>query len=457
MTKRIILALLVLSSLSSVFALESLSLDLAKEIALENHLDYLSVQASRDKAESTKKSAFYSYLPSANLSGNHTRYEPESMMTGKYSNQIGISVTQPLLANGSIYYNNKIQQANSLSSEISVKQKRIEVLTQVEILYYNVLETQKNFQIAQSNVERAEQAYKNGKIKFQQNVISKDQLLRLQVDATNKAITQLNSKSAYSDAYRALKVYLNTSGNFTLQEVDFVEDGRASDKLNISGKFSLHEDGTLIKGNQAYDRLLKGLVDLSSQQNPQIALAKSGINLATYSLNQQKSSFLPSLNLSLNHNWSASEASSDFEDQTTLMLNASLSLFPLVNKYHNVTAQKMNLKAVNYNYQSLLSGIESNIETSLNSYLISIERIELAKQTLTLNEEIFKQKKTMYDSNLISVDDYLDAQVEMDQARVQYNSALYGYLKSQSSLRSTIGLENNSEFENIITLVLKEK
>ncbi len=458
MTKRIVLTLMLISSLSLILALEELSLEGAKEILLQQNLDYLSVQATKEKSEFNEKSAFYSYFPTASLSGNHTRYEPAGIQAGGYSNQIGLSINQPLLANGSIYYNNKIQQENSRSSELSVRQKRVELLTQVEILYYNALESQKNLAIAQSSMERAWKAYNNGKIKFQQDVIAKDQLLRLQVDATNKAITLLNSKNTYADAYRALKVYLNMDKDFELTEIDFVSEGSLlTNQRKLSSEFSLEQEGTLVKGNSAYQDLLSRLVKLSREKNPQIALAKSGISLANYSLKLQESSFLPTLNLSLNQNWSATETSSDFNDQTTLMLNASLSLFPLVNKYHNVNAQKMNLKAVNYNYQSMLNGLESSLETALNNYFTSLERIQLAEQTLMLNEEIFKQRSSIYEANLISVDEYLDAQLELEQAKQQYNSSLYGFLKSESTLRRTIGLENNSELANIITLVLEEK
>ena len=457
MTKRIIVTFLLLSSLSLILALEELSLETAKEMLLQQNLDYLSVQATKEKAEYSQKSAFYSYFPSASLTGNHTRYEPEIMMSGKYSNQIGLSINQPLLANGSIYYNNKIQKENKISSEVSVRQKKVELLTQVEILYYNALESQKNLAIAKSSLARSQKAYESGKIKFQQSVISKDQLLRLQVDTTNKEITLLNAKNAYADAYRALKVYLNTDLDFVLKEVDFVSDSSLlANQKKLSSSFSLNDEQAFVKGNAAYQHLLSSLINLSTDKSPQIALAQSGKNLATYSLKLQQTSFLPSLSLSFNQNWSATEVSSDFQDQTSLMLNASLALFPLVNKYHNVNAQKMNLKAVNYNYQSLLKGIGSRIETALNNYLTSLERIELAQQTLALNEEIFRQRTTKYQANLISVDEYLDAQVELDQASQQYNSSLYGFLKSESNLRSTIGLENNSELTNIITLVLEE-
>ncbi len=457
MTKRTGLTIILLSCLTLILAVNQLSLETAKEMLLQENLDYLSVQASKDKAESTEKSAFYSYFPSASLTGNHTRYEPE-LMSGKYTNQIGLSVTQPLLANGSIYFNNKIQQENRLSSQVSVRQKRIEILSQLEILYYTALESQRNLKIAESSLERAQKAYESGKLKFQQNVISKDQLLRLQVDVTNKSITLLNSKNSNADAYRALKVYLNSDADFELQEIAFVLDSTLlENQRKLASNFTIAREESFVRGNSAYQKLLTRLVALSSDKNPQIALAKSGINMASFSVKQQQSSFLPTLSLSFNQNWSASEKSSDFTDQTTLMLNASLSIFPLVNKYHNVNAQKMNLKSVNYNYQSLLKGIESSLETALNNYLTSLERSQLAEQTLSLNEEIFKQMTTKFQANLISVDEYLDAQVDLDQAREQYNSSLYGFLKSESNLRRTIGLENSSELSEIITLVLEEK
>jgi len=458
MTKRIGLTIILLSCLSLILALEQLSLESAKDMLLQQNLDYLSVQASKDKAEYAKKSAFYSYFPSASLSGNHTRYEPEMMVSGKYSNQIGLSINQPLLANGSIYFTNKIQKENSVMSGISVQQKRIELLTQIEILYYNALESQKNLIIAKNSLERSQKAYESGKIKFQQDIISKDQLLRLQVDITNKSITLLNSKNSFSDAYRTLKNYLNSDSDFELVEVDFVLDSAlVNEYAKIGANFTSTPRMSSNKENDYYQELLSKLTASATENNPQIALAKSSIKLASYSLKQQESSFLPTLSLSLNQNWSNSETSSDFSDQATVMLNASLAIFPLANKYYNVNAQKMNLKAVNYDYQSLLNGIESSLETALNNYLTSLERIELAQQTLSLNEEIFKQRTTKFQANLISVDEYLDAQVELDQASLQYNSSLYGFLKSESTLRRTIGLENNSELANIITLVLEEK
>ena len=458
MTKRTGLTIILLSCLTLILAANQLSLMAAKEMLLQQNLDYLSVKASKEKAEYSEKSAFYSYFPSASLSGTHTRYEPEIMVSGKYSNQIGLSINQPLLANGSIYFTNKIQKENNLISGLSVKNKRIEILTQIEILYYNALESQKNLTIAKNSSTRAQKAHDSGRVKFQQDVISKDQFLRLQVDVTNKSITLLNSRNSFSDAYRALKNYLNSESDFELVEVDFVLDSAlVEDYRKLGANFSVTQNMISNKENLAYQNLLRRLIASATENNPQLALAESSINLASYSLKQQEASFLPTLNLSLNKNWSNTETSSEFNDQATLMLNASLAIFPLANKYYNVNAQKMNLKAVNYDYQSLSKGIESNLETALNNYLVSIERIQLAEQTLSLNEEIFKQRTTNFQANLISVDEYLDAQVELDQAREQYNSSLYGFLKSESNLRRTIGLENNSELSEIITLALEEK
>lgn len=458
MTKRMLLTFLLLSSLGMILALEELSLESAKDELLQENLDYLSVQAKQEQSEYAKKSAFFSYFPSASLSGSHSRQEPESVISGGYTNQVGLSLNQPLLANGSIYFTNKIQAENSLMSGVALQQKRVELLTQIEILYYNTLESKKNLTIANSSLIRSEKAYETSKIKFQQAIISKDQLLRLQVDVTNKSIVLLNARNSYSDAYRALKNYLNRDTDFELVEVDFVANPSFVEEYRkLGANFSLSPAINSHKDNPTYQNLLGKLVNSAREHNSQLALAESSIKLASYSVKQQQASFLPTLNLSLSQNWLATEKSSDFTDQTTASLNASLAIFPLANKYYNVSAQKMNLKAVNYDFQSLLSGIESSLETALNSYLISLERIQLSKLTMELNEEIFKQKTSNFQTNLISVDEYLDAQVELDQAREQYNSSLYGFLKTESALRRAIGLENSSELSNLITLALEEK
>lgn len=457
MAKKIAI-LLILFSVLTVLATEQLSLEAAKELVLEQNLAYKSVEVKGDKAGYSVKSSLFSFFPSAMVSGRHTRYEPEVMTSGEYSNQIGLSINQPILANGSIYYGYKMQKENSKLADLTIKQKRVELLTQLEILYYNVLESQKNLKIAESSLERANKAFENGKVRFKQATIAKDQLLRLEVDVTNKSLTLLSGKASLSDAYRSLQTYLNSDLDYELVEVDFLQNSSLLEQQRLVGSnFALDKFGSKIEGNLLYKKLLEKLTAYLTDNNAQLAMSQASVNLASYSLKQQQASYLPTLNLSLDKSWSASELNSDFNDQTTLMLNASMAIFPVVNKFYNVKAQVMNQRASNYDNESLVQTMKSTLETSLNNYLTALQRTQLAEQTLNLNTEIFQQRTTKYQANLISVDEYLDAQVELDQAREQFNSSLYGFLKSESNLRRTMGMEDNTTLIKIFTEVLGEK
>lgn len=458
MIKRIVIGLIVVFVLTGLAAVEQLSLEAAKDLVLEQNLAYKSLQAKGEKSLYSQKSALFSFFPSAQASGRHLRYDPEMQLSGEYSTQLGLSLNQPLLANGSIYYGYKMQKENNKLAELAIKQKRVELLTQLEILYYNVLESEKNLNIAESSLERAEKAFANGQVRFQQATISKDQLLRLEVDVTNKSLNLLTNRSSLSEAYRSLLTYLNSKQNYELVEVDFIENRSLLEQQRLLGaNFAIAMYGSQAEGNLLYRQLLEQLTHYLTENSPQLASSEVSLSIAAYSLKQQQASYLPNLNLSLETNWSATKKNSTFNDQTTLMLNASVAIFPLVNKFYNVQTQKMNQRATNYDYHSLQQTLESTLETSLNNYLTALQRTQLAEQTFNLNNEIFQQRTTKYQAGLISVDEYLDAQVELDQAKEQFNSSLYGFLKSESALRRTMGMENNVTLINIFRKVLEEK
>lgn len=458
MIKRIAIILMLFYVLAGLTAVEQLSLEAAKDLVLEQNLAYKSLQAKGSKSLYAQKSAFTSFFPSAQASGRHLRYKPETQPSGEYSNQIGLSVNQPLLANGSIYYGYKMQKENNKLAELAIKQKRVELLTQLEILYYNVLESEKNLNIAESSLERAEKAFGNGQVRFQQATISKDQLLRLEVDVTTKSLNLLTNRSSLSEAYRSLLTYLNSEQDYTLVEVDFIDNPSLLEQQRLLGSnFVIDRYNSQREGNLLYKQLLERLTSYLTENSPQLASSQVSLNLAAYSLKQQQASYLPNLNLSLETNWSATEKNSDFTDQSTLLLNASVAIFPIVNKFYNVQSQKMNQRATTYEHHSLYQTLKTTLETSLNNYLTALQKTQLAEQTLTLNNEIFRQRTTKYQAGLISVDEYLDAQAELEQAKEQFNSSLYGFLKSESALRRTMGMEDNITLINIFREVLEEK
>lgn len=419
---------------------EELTLDQAKKMLIEKNLDYKSSLSNVKSAEEDSKSSFYNFLPKGSLTANHT---PE-VLDGEESTRYGLTINQPILSNGNIFYSNKIKKESFKISDERNRQKRIELLIGLEQLYYDVLEATQNYQIAERAYNVSIKHNETGVIKLTSGILSKDQFLNLEVDVANKELTLIERENSLAIKRENLKKYLDSEVDYTLADVAFEEvEDIMSQLVAIS--------------SDAKTELYNKLCSYSEENNSQLIISDYNNKLAAYNVSMNKMSYLPSLNLSYNVNWAENPITSDMEDQSTISLTASLPIFPLMNTHHNIKSVKYKQKESQYSLMSLQQSTKINIKNSFDSFLLSLKRINLSSTSLELRREIFKQKEAKFYASILSVEDMLDAEMELIQANEQYVSTLYGYLKMEATLRKTIGIEEKKTLDDIIINILAEK
>ena len=122
-----------------------LTLEEAKKIALENNPELLAKEEAKKSANWSVKGAMMSFLPSAQLTGNYTKYDPSipSMSpntTQEDSKSYGVSITQPIFNGGKIWYNAKMQKDKEKIANYNLNNQFLQTITNVESKYFSVLE-----------------------------------------------------------------------------------------------------------------------------------------------------------------------------------------------------------------------------------------------------------------------------------------------------------------------------
>ncbi len=440
--KKTLALIMCLVALVSITQAKELSLESAKEILLEKNLDYKVSLAQIEQAKSNKLSSLFSFLPTANVTASHSRFDEDQQMIGGYSTQYGLSISQTILAGGSKYYNNKIQNESYLMQLENKRQTIIDLTVELESLYYDALEATKYLSIAERSLKISQKHLSTGQVKFKQGLISKEDMLRLELDVNNKKLALIDQDSKSVQAYKNLKDHLNIEEDFEL--VDITEDSFDEPLEEIS---SLND----ISKNSIFNNLWT----YAERNNSQLRQNHHSLQISNFSLNMKKMSFLPTLNLAYNKSWSATEASSSFDDSGTLSLTASLAIFPLANKYHDMNAQRESLNESTLNRQILSDNLQTSLLTILNSYYASVARLTVAEKSYELNTALFDKFEAKLWNNTFSVEDMLDIEIDLANAHETYVSSKYTYLKMKSSLKQLLGIDSDQEFNRILKAEIK--
>lgn len=445
MSKKIIILLILVAMNFTLYA-KKITLEEATEIMLRNNYEYKSIQQGTKQADANKIASLMSYLPSASLNGNYTKFLPDQEMgvqKNSFNSQFGITITQPILNGGRIHYGYKTKNESFKMAKENEKSKKIALISELETSYYSVLEAKRNLSIAINSYRVSQKHLKSGKVKFEANVISKSDLLTFEVDTANKELTLLNASNNYATMMNNFMNMLNIDEDYELVDIDLLES-----------EFLINNYSSMILEHQ--DEITQALLNYSSEINPSLKLLESKVILNEYAKKISQGSFLPTLSLVYTNNWSNSEIDTDYSDQGTLMLRASLPIFPLANTYYTTKSSSISLAQSKFDLLSMHQKIDTGIDTNVNNYIIACRRVTIANSALTLSQQLFSKKEVQYNSNLLSVDDYLDAQLEVDNARERFISSVYGYKKSEITLRKSVGIENQKELMQIIdNIVMK--
>lgn len=426
----------------NIFALE-LSIEKAKELALQNNNSLLSAREAFNISTISKKRAYLNLIPSGNLSGNVSSSEPKPMMMGVDSSDledvnisVNASLSQPIFNGGKIWLGAKIQTDTEKITENQFKQTKISLLNEIESKYFQCLKLASQKENAELDLKASQKQSKISKLKFENNLISKADYLKSQTAESNKNIALIQLQNAYNISILDLQNSIGIFQDINLQKIN-------SAKITIEAKKYL----SIISNDKISNELFK----IGIEENPTYRISKISQNINKKSLLMSYGNFLPTLNLSYSKNWNETiDPDNNYDESSTIALSTSFPIFPIIDNVLGVSEKKHNLKKSEYELKSMESNLNLGIKSALQNLILSAQTIKSTKLSKDLATETYKQMEERYKNNLVSLTDLMDTQVMYFNSLNQHSNSIYSFLEAKNNLKFQVGLENFNKIENII-------
>ncbi|MDD4278072.1 MAG: TolC family protein, partial [Candidatus Cloacimonetes bacterium] len=211
----VIIALLFMLNLSAQEA-RPISLQAAKDMALQQNQNFQGEKAALEAAKWNKTSAMSSFLPSLSLAGTLLYMDPartipaggQNVTLNKDQRSLALSLSQPLFMGGRLYQSYKIASASAQMASLSLEMEELQLKAEVETKYYAVLQLMDILEIATREHEQAVQNMAVADLKLETGILSRADHLRFQASLANKDIALLQAETAYDLALRGFMNFL---------------------------------------------------------------------------------------------------------------------------------------------------------------------------------------------------------------------------------------------------------
>jgi outer membrane protein TolC len=385
-------------------------------IALEKHPS-INASAGAIKANESKVGqAKANYYPQVNLSTNYQRIGPASSYNGsndpynQYSTSVDLGMT--LFDFGKTSTQVKIQDLNVNASRADYDDVRTKVALNVKNAYYNLLQNQRNLDVAIDTVKQYQQHLEQANAFFRIGTKPKFDVTKAEVDFGNARLNVLKAENTVRIAKITLKDAMGIPENADFAIVD-----------NLAF--------------QKRDLQLNNILNTAYSNRPDLHSVVAKREAAERSINLAQKGYYPVLSGSAGYGYSGTE----FPVDSGWNAGASLS-FPLFNglstKYQ-VDEARANVEVLKANEDSIRQQIRLDVQQAYLNIQDTAQQISMSEMTVLQARENYDLASGRYRTGVGNPIEVADAIISLNNARANLNTALYNYKTAQAALDKATG------------------
>ena len=420
----------------TVLTAQGYTLDDCIQTAIDEKKTVLSADIGVISASKGLKASYSRILPSIQASGGTgVNYFPEqeninidfeelkfdTVRTNHFdSYSAGISLSQTLYAGGRSWNQIKQAKTNLAIAKLNQRSIRAQVIQKVIQSYYGLLQAQKLLDVSEKNLEVSTQQVSLVKKQFDLGVVKRTDLLKAEVAQGQARVDMLNKKTSLQNVRRIL---FNDMGLQDFgQEITATENEWTAPDIPPSGDVL---------------RLLKN-------NNPNLLISKSQIDLGNLSYQMTKGLRFPSFNTSINY--SANGQTSDelvtaFKDNWNIGVNLSMAI-PIYNGNSLSVQQqqaRLSTQRSEYAYTTLLNDLRVQAELIRETLSNYAEIIPLNQSVVASAEEDLKLVRERYSLGSATILEVLDAQVSLIRSNSNLINVIHDARVQEASLKAVLG------------------
>lgn len=435
------LALFITCYSSIVFAQQSvtLSLDQAIAYAAANQPQFQNYKLDQQISDAKNLESVTKYLPKVNgtvdfrdnLKLGEIALKFPNPITGldenrriqqgtKYSGTAGVDLTQLLLDMNAVS-DIKISKAQRQLTQAQLDQAMVDLKVNVTRSYYLVLLNSERVSKAQKSVERFEKAYKDTKVKYE------------------------NQNALKSDMNRA---YLNFSNS--KYQLKVTQDSIKSSMAVLAQLIGLPVDAALELSDKLPSEIkqpdLPEYPDLKGAELSRVELRAEiqQMQVNKLQLNKINYQYIPSLNgygyiggQGLDNTSLAAKDKWFWTSYIGMRLN--VPIFDGLQKMALARQQKFVVQKNENNIKTIRNNINYQLQTSAINYANAAKNLELIKENVELAEEVVKDVNVRYANSVATFQEVLDAETTLKETEFNYLQSLYTFLLAELDWKKANG------------------
>jgi outer membrane protein TolC len=385
-------------------------------IALEKHPSINASAGAVKVNESKVGQAKANYYPQINLSTSYQRIGPASSYNGsndpynQYSASVDLGMT--LFDFGKTSTQVKIQDLNVNASRADYEDVRIKVVLNVKNAYYNLLQNQRNLEVAMDTAKQYQQHLEQANAFFRIGTKPKFDVTKAEVDFGNARLNVLKAENAVSIARITLKDVMGIPENADFAIVD-----------NLAF--------------QKRDLQLNDILNTAYSNRPDLHSVIAKREAAERSINLAQKGYYPVLSGSAGYGYSGTE----FPVDSGWNAGASLS-FPLFNgqstKYQ-VDEARANVEVLKANEDSIRQQIRLDVQQAYLNIQDMAQQISMSEMTVLQAKENYDLASGRYRTGVGNPIEVADSIITLNNARANLNTALYNLKTAQAALDKATG------------------
>jgi len=328
-----------------------------------------------------------------------------------------------------------VGKSNLKAADAQLQRQVQDILFEVRVAYYNVLEKRRLIDVAAESVKSLKQHLDRARLYLKAGVRTKIDVINAEVELSNANMSLLRSEYNLKTARVALEQVLGTKPN--------------------EGRYTLYNDevqiDTILETMPPVPATIEELIRDAMVQRPDILQLMELTEAAEANLVQAKGDYWPSITADARYDDYDTDLTL-YKDSWEVGLTATWDLFSGMHTKGIVAEAQSRLLENKAQLQDLRLTIvrevtESYLRTDENreSVQIGLQTLELAKENLLLAEK-------RYQSGAYDVIEFNDAQLSLTRTRGDLVVTYYGYLTALAGIEHAIGSLSYEESEREASL-----
>lgn len=421
----IALALVLFFGASVQAQTNSLSLEQAKEYALQHNRSIQQGGLAVEQAQKAKWEAISAGLPQVSAKVDYQNmlgYDLSLEMGGQAipiemepTSNLNIQVTQ-LLFSANYWVGIRLASLAKELSQTSLKKSELDICRSVADSYHAILITEEMKNIYGSNLENMQKLLKNTDDMVRVGVAEQtdaDQL-RVQVTTMENNISSINRQIVL--AYNMLRLQLG---------------------LDAEAEISLTDELSNFVSDEAIAALLMEPFEIKN--NLDMMMLDQNVVLAKKQVNMAAADYFPTISAFYNYTYKIATSGFDMTPPHVVGVQANIPIFSAGGRYAKVKQAKLKRESAELQRDDVMAQLQIQEKQLRFNLRNAQENYQNQKKSIEVSDKVFKNISLKYEQGVASSLDLTNASNNLLVAQGSYVSALLELMNAESELNNLLG------------------